>query len=195
MGDVGPRFFATPAAFGKWLDAHHAKATELLVGFHKVATGKPSLTWAQAVEEALRFGWIDGVRRSLGAEAYTIRFTPRKRGSHWSAINVRTAQRLVVAGRMRPAGQAAFAARSEERTAKASFEQVEVSFTPAQAKAFKTDKAAWAWFSKTAPPSYRKAATWWVVSAKRPETQGRRLAQLVACSAAGRTVPPLTRRP
>jgi uncharacterized protein YdeI (YjbR/CyaY-like superfamily) len=194
MGEREPRFFATPAAFGKWLDAHHATAAELLVGFHKVATGKPSLTWAQSVEEALRFGWIDGVRRSLGADAYTIRFTPRKAGSHWSAVNVRTAGRLVAEGRMRPAGQAAFDARSEARTAKASFEQGEVSLTAAQAKAFKTDKAAWAWFSKAAP-SYRKAATWWVVSAKRPETQERRLGQLIECSAADRTVPPLTRRP
>ncbi|MEA3202491.1 MAG: hypothetical protein QOI63_157 [Thermoplasmata archaeon] len=194
MTDLKPRFFASPAAFGKWLAANHAKRKEILVGFHKVATGKPSLTWAQSVEQALAHGWIDGVRRSLGPEAYTIRFTPRKPGSHWSAVNVRTAQRLVAEGRMRPAGQAAFDARTPERTARASFEQGEVAFAAAQAKEFRAHKAAWAWFSKQAAPSYRKAATWWVVSAKRDATKARRLAQLIACSAEGKTVPQYTWR-
>jgi uncharacterized protein YdeI (YjbR/CyaY-like superfamily) len=187
-----PRFFSSPAAFGKWLAANHAKRAELLVGYHKVATGKPSLTWAQSVEEALRHGWIDGVRRSLGPEAYTIRFTPRKPGSHWSTVNVRTAERLVREGRMAPAGQAAFDARTPERTGRASFEQGDVRLTPAQAKAFKADEAAWAWFTKQAPPSYRKAATWWVVSAKRDATKASRLALLIACSAEGRVVPQYT---
>jgi uncharacterized protein YdeI (YjbR/CyaY-like superfamily) len=187
-----PRFFASPAAFGKWLAAHHAKKAEGWVGYHKVATGKPSLTWAQSVKEALRHGWIDGVRKSLGEAAYTIRFTPRKPGSHWSVVNVRTAERLIAEGRMDAAGKAAFDARTPERTGRASFEQGEVAFTPAQAKAFRADKAAWAWFSRQAAPSYRKAATWWVASAKRPETKERRLAQLIACSAEGRVLPQYT---
>jgi uncharacterized protein YdeI (YjbR/CyaY-like superfamily) len=189
LSEVRPRFFASPAAFGRWLAANHAKAGEVLVGYHKVATGRPSLTWAQSVEQALRWGWIDGVRRSLGAEAYTIRFTPRKPGSHWSLANVRTAQRLVAEGRMLPAGQAAFDARTPERTGRASFEQGEVAFAPAQAKAFRAQRAAWAWFTRQAPPSYRKAATWWVVSAKREATKASRLAQLIACSAQGKVVP------
>ena len=189
-----PRFFASPAAFRKWLAANHAKKGEVLLGFHKVGTGKPGLTWTQSVEEALCHGWIDGVRRSLGPEAYTIRFTPRKPGSHWSAVNVRHALRLIEEGRMGPAGKSAFEARTAKRTAQASYEQGDIAFTPAQMNSFKADKAAWTFFSRQAP-TYRKAVVWWVVSAKRPETSERRLAQAVACSAKGVRLPQYSWRP
>lgn len=191
---VKPRFFSSPAAFGKWLAVHHANRKEVVVGFHKVATGRPSLTWTQSVEEALVWGWIDGVRRSLGPEGYTIRFTPRKPGSHWSLVNVRHVERLEREGRMQAAGRAAFAARSPEKTGRASFEQGNITLTPKQAKQFKADKAAWEWFSNTAPPSYRKMCIWWVVSAKRPETQARRLSTLIGQCSLGKRIEPFAPR-
>lgn len=190
-----PTFFLTAADFRTWLKTHHDRETELLVGFHRKGSGKPSLTWPQSVEEALCFGWIDGVRRSLGPDAYTIRFTPRKPTSVWSAINVANVARLKKAGRMTAAGLKAFAARSAAKTGIYSFEQKRPPrLPPAQAQALRADARAAAFFDAQ-PPWYRRTALHWVVSAKRAETRERRLRQLIADSAAGRTVGPLTRGP
>lgn len=181
-----PLFFESPARFRAWLKAHHAKTTEVVVGFHKVGTGRPSLTWSQSVDEALCFGWIDGVRRSLGAEAYQIRFTPRKPGSIWSKVNVAKMEALRAAGKMTAAGEAAFAKRSEDRTGIYSFErEAEAALSAPEKKAFKAAVGAWKWFEAQAP-SYKKAALHWVVSAKKPETRARRLEQLVADSTEGK---------
>jgi uncharacterized protein YdeI (YjbR/CyaY-like superfamily) len=188
-----PRFFATPVRFRAWLEAHHETETELLVGFHKKGTGKPSITWNEAVDEALCFGWIDGVRHSLGDDAYTIRFTPRKRTSIWSAINVARVSELSKLGRMMPAGLRAFAARTPERTGVYSFERnAAAKLTPAEEEKLRAHGEAAAFFDAR-PPWYRRAAIHWVISAKRDETRERRLNQLIADSTAGRTIAPLTR--
>jgi uncharacterized protein YdeI (YjbR/CyaY-like superfamily) len=187
-----PVFFDSPAAWRAWLAEHHATAPEVLVGFHKKATGRPTLTWAESVAEALCFGWIDGVRGSAGPDAFTIRFTPRRPGSHWSRVNVDLVARLEAEGRMTEAGRAAFASRREDRTARSSYEQAEVAFDAEQEATFRSDAPAWAWFS-TQAPSYRRGATYWVTSAKRPDTRARRLATLVECSREGRRLPQYTR--
>lgn len=184
-----PRFFATPEAFGRWLEANHAKAPELVVGYWKVGSGKPSMTWAESVEQALRFGWIDGVRRSLGPDAYCIRFTPRRAGSHWSAINVRTAKRLMAEGRMAEAGSRAFAARRTDRTAKGPYElRKPLRLDAAARRRLQADAKAWAWFRRS-PPSYQRACAHWVQTAKRPETRERRLALLAKHARLGEAVP------
>jgi uncharacterized protein YdeI (YjbR/CyaY-like superfamily) len=188
-----PTFFATPAAFRTWLQRHHDSAPELLVGFYKRDSGRPSITWPESVDEALCFGWIDGVRRNAGADAYTIRFTPRRATSIWSAVNVARVAALEKAGRMRPAGRQAFAARRATKTAVYSFERKEpAALAAAETAALSANTAASAFF-EARPPWYRRAALHWIVSAKRDETRARRLAQLIADSAAGRTIAPLTR--
>src|SRR4051794_33233630 len=187
-----PKFFKTPADFRRWLERHHESKDELIVGFYKRGSGKPSITWAESVAEALCFGWIDGVRRSAGPDAYTIRFTPRRRGSHWSQVNVDLVERLEAEGRMTAAGRAAFAARREDRTARFAYEQGEVSFDADQEAAFRADAPAWSWFSAQAP-SYRKVATYWVTSAKRAQTRSARLAALIECSREERRLPQYTR--
>ena len=191
---MDPLFFTTPAEFRAWLEAHHATETEVLVGFHKRGTGRPSITWDESVDEALCFGWIDGVRRSLGEESYSIRFTPRKPTSVWSSVNVARVAALEKQGRMTPAGRRAFAARAPERTGVYSFErETPATLTAPEESRLRANAAAAAWF-EAQPPWYRRAATHWVVSAKRPETRERRLTQLIADSEHGKTVPPLTRR-
>ena len=188
-----PTFFATPAEFRAWLERHHADRRELLVGFYKKGSGRPSITWPQSVDEALCFGWIDGVRRSLGEEAYTIRFTPRQARSTWSAVNVRRAGELKADGRMTPAGLAAFEARSADRTAIYSHEQRRAAvLEPDQEARFRAAAEAWEWF-QARPPWYRRAAIHWVTSAKRAETRERRLRALIEDSAAGRPIGPLRR--
>jgi uncharacterized protein YdeI (YjbR/CyaY-like superfamily) len=188
-----PRFFATPADFRAWLEAHHETETELIVGFHKKGTGKPSITWPESVDEALCFGWIDGIRRSLGDTAYCIRFTPRKSTSTWSAVNVARVGELMKLGRMKPAGLRAFAARTPERTGIYSYERSAMAkLTPGEEKKLRANARAAAFFDAQ-PPSYRRAAFYWIVSAKRGETRERRLDLLIAASAAGRTPPALTR--
>jgi uncharacterized protein YdeI (YjbR/CyaY-like superfamily) len=188
---VKPRFFATQAAFREWLQRNHDRETELLVGFHKKGSGKPSITWPEAVEEALCFGWIDGVRRTLDSDSYTGRFTPRTPRSSWSAVNIAKAKELIAAGRMTPAGARAFEANADERAAKLAYEQRHASsLSKAQEQEFRKNRNAWNWFGAQ-PPSYRKAAAHWVVSAKREETRQRRLTQLIEDSARGRRVPPL----
>jgi uncharacterized protein YdeI (YjbR/CyaY-like superfamily) len=190
---MAPTFFATPAEFRAWLERHHRDAAELLVGFYKRGSGRPSITWKESVDEALCFGWIDGVRRSIDGESYSIRFTPRQKRSIWSAVNIARAGELIAEGRMQPAGAAAFEARTEDRSRVYSHERSEApQLEPEQQARFEANAAAWAWF-QARPPFYRRQALHWVTSAKRPETRERRLATLIEDSTAGRTVKPLTR--
>ena len=194
MGEPAkPQFFATPAELRAWLDEHHQTADELLVGAWKKSTGKPTLTWPEIVEEALCVGWIDSIRRSVPGDGWTIRLTPRRKGSNWSAVNIAKVAELRAAGRMRPAGEAAFAARTDARSAVYSYEQrKDATLEPDEAASFRRNNAAWTWFEGR-PASYRTAAVYWIVSAKRPETRAKRLGILIDDSAAGRTVRPLTR--
>jgi uncharacterized protein YdeI (YjbR/CyaY-like superfamily) len=189
---VKPLFFETPEQFRAWLEQHHETATEVAVGFYKKGSGKPSITWPEAVDQALCFGWIDGVRHSLDDESYTNRFTPRRPNSNWSAVNVAKVEKLKAAGLMKPAGLRAFEARTAERTGVYSFEREAAVLPPDFEQAFRADAAAWEWF-EARPPGYRRTAIHWVVSAKREETRLRRLRQLIDCSAEGRAVPPLRR--
>lgn len=186
MSEPEPIFFATPEEFRAWLQEHHQTVDEVLVGFYKVKTGIPSMTWSQAVDEALCFGWIDGRGKRIDDKSHTIRFTPRRPGSNWSAVNVAKVAKLTQEGRMRPAGIAAFEKRREDRTAVYSFEQDEpAAFSPEQEAAFKSNPAAWEFFQSQAP-WYQRTATHWVISAKRQDTRDRRLATLIEDSAAGR---------
>jgi uncharacterized protein YdeI (YjbR/CyaY-like superfamily) len=185
-------FFSTPSELRAWLEEHHATATELWVGCYKKASGKRSLSWAQIVDEALCFGWIDGKVQRIDEHRYRQRLTPRKRNSNWSAVNIAKVAELRAQGRMTPAGEAAFAARREDQSAVYSYERRhEAAFDAEQQAAFRANAAAWEWFGAQSP-SYRSLATFWVVSAKRPETRARRLATLIECSADRRRVPPLT---
>jgi uncharacterized protein YdeI (YjbR/CyaY-like superfamily) len=187
-----PTFFATPAEWRAWLQEHHDSERELLVGFYRRASGRPSITWPESVDEALCFGWIDGVRRSRDAESYTIRFTPRQRRSTWSAVNVARVRELEAEGRMHAAGLEAFARRSDDRTAIYSYEQRRTATLSEEQEAqLRADPAAWAYF-QAQPPSWRRTAAHWVTSAKREETRERRLAQLVEACAEGRRPPALT---
>jgi uncharacterized protein YdeI (YjbR/CyaY-like superfamily) len=183
------RFFATPAAWRLWLATNHAHATELWVGFHKVGTGKPSITWPESVDEALSFGWIDGLRKSIDETAYKIRFTPRKPTSIWSAVNVRRVAELTKLGLMQPAGLAAFARRREDRTGVYSFDRKEAWALPPEWQA-RVDRMA---YFAARPPWYRRAAIHWVMSAKREETRQRRFDELLRASAEERPVGPLAR--
>lgn len=186
-----PIFFETPAELRDWLDAHHETADELIVGAWKKSTGKPSLTWPEIVEEELCVGWIDSIRRGVPGDGWTIRLTPRRKGSIWSAVNVAKVAELRTAGRMRPAGEAAFAARRDDRTAIYSFEQDgDPELAPDEESRFRANEAAWAWFSARAP-SFRKQALHWVISPKKAETRERRLATLIEDSAAGRPIKPM----
>jgi uncharacterized protein YdeI (YjbR/CyaY-like superfamily) len=187
-----PRFFSTPPEFRAWLEKHHATAKELLVGFHKKGSGRPSITWPEAVDEALSFGWIDGVRRSIDDVSYTIRFTPRTGRSAWSAVNIKRAKELIEQGRMRPAGHKVFEARRDDRSGIYSYEQRgQAKLGRVFERQFRSNTKAWEFF-QAQPPGYRTMATFWVVSAKREETRRRRLATLIDDSAHGRTVRPLT---
>lgn len=185
-------YFASAAEFRQWLKQHHAQTKELIVGFYKKSCGRGGLTYQQALDEALCFGWIDGVRRSDGPDGYTGRFSPRRPRSTWSLVNVRHAERLIAAGRMHAAGLAAFAARSAARTGLYSFENRPRDLPAALARPFRARKSAWT-FWRQQPPGYRRSATWWVVSARQPATRARRLAQLIADSAAGRRLGLLAR--
>jgi uncharacterized protein YdeI (YjbR/CyaY-like superfamily) len=187
-------FFTSAEELRDWFAANHETAAELWHGTYKKATGKPSVTWSDAVDEALCVGWIDSVRFALDGERSAQRFTPRRKGSNWSAINVAKVAELRAAGRMRPAGEAAFALRRDDRTGIYSFERAQdAELDPDEVVRFRADDAAWAWFSAAAP-SYGKQALHWVVSAKRSDTRARRLERLIADSATGRKVGPLRRR-
>ena len=181
-----PVFFATPAAFRRWLARHASSASELFVGFYKVGSGRPSLTWPESVDEALCFGWIDGVRKRIDDVSYQIRFTPRRPGSNWSAINVAKAEVLISQGRMRPPGLLAYSHRPDVRTGVYSSEQETTpAFTAHERACFKGSPAAWQFFNGT-PPSYRRAVVHWLASSKHPATRARRLSRLIESCAAGR---------
>jgi uncharacterized protein YdeI (YjbR/CyaY-like superfamily) len=175
---VKPTFFETPADFRRWLKRNHDKASELLVGFYKKDSGRPSITWPESVDQALCFGWIDGVRKRIDDVSYTIRFTPRKRGSNWSAVNIRRVGELKKLGLMQPGGLKAFEQRTAEKSAIYSYENAPKELPAADEKKFRANKKAWTYFNAQ-PPSYRRVAIHWVVSAKREETRARRLALLI----------------
>ncbi len=186
-------FFPTPADFRAWFEAHHDKFHQLLVGFHKKDSGKPSITWPESVDVALCFGWIDGVRKSIDETSYTIRFTPRRPTSTWSAVNIKRVQQLEKMGLMHPAGLKAFAARSAKKSGIYSYEQRKSArFTREQQKQFRANKAAWEFFRSQAH-SYQRVTTWWVITAKKEETRLKRLSILIEHSQHRRTLPHLTR--
>ncbi len=193
MTKQNPNFFASPNDFRDWFENNHEQAAELWVGFYKVGSGRPSITWPEAVDQALCFGWIDGVRKRIDDLSYVIRFTPRKPDSTWSAVNIRRFKELEAQRLVRPAGQKAFAARADERSAIYAYEQRQVpELDRAAEEQFRANPRAWAFF-QAQPPSYRRTAIYWVISAKREETRARRLATLIDDSAAGRTIARLTR--
>src|SRR5712691_6309339 len=188
---VRPTFFLTPDDFRAWLEAHHDKFQELFVGFHKKSSRKPSITWQESVDAALCFGWIDGVRRSIDETSYTIRFTPRRPTSTWSAVNIKRVQQLKKIGLMHPAGLKAFAARSAKKSGIYSYEQRKSArFTREQQKQFRADKTAWEFFRSQAH-WYQRACTYWAVSAKREETKLKRLSLLIEHSQHRRSLPHL----
>jgi uncharacterized protein YdeI (YjbR/CyaY-like superfamily) len=187
---IEPLFFETQAAFRRWLRTHHKTATEVWVGYYKKAAGTPSITYLESLDEALCFGWIDGIRKSIDGERYMNRFTPRRRGSNWSLVNVRRVQDLIAAGRMQPAGLAAYEARDEKKTGVYSFENRPASFTPELTAMFRKQAAAWR-FWEAQPPGYRRLMIWFVMSAKKDDTRRRRLERLMAESAAGRRIEPM----
>jgi len=187
-----PIFFATPAEFRTWLEEHHAQATELWVGFYKKGSNKPSIIWPESVDAALCFGWIDGVRKGIDDTSYMIRFTPRKPGSIWSAVNVKNVLALTNLGRMRPAGLKAFEQRTDAKSRIYAYEQENAKLDDAHEQQFRANKKAWDVFQAQAA-WYRRTAIWWVVSAKREETRLKRLATLIGDSEQGRTIRQLTR--
>jgi uncharacterized protein YdeI (YjbR/CyaY-like superfamily) len=178
-------YFRTPAELRKWFRANHAKATELWVGFYKKDTGKPTITWPEAVDEALCVGWIDGIRKTLGAEGYTNRFTPRRKGSIWSAVNIARVKVLTDEKRMRPEGLKAFAARRENKSGIYSYEQRRDRLEEPYAGLLAKNKAAREFFDAQ-PPGYRKIMGWYIVSAKKEETRLERLKKLIDASAKGK---------
>ena len=181
------KYFKSAAEFRRWLEVNQALVSELWVGFFKKDSGKIGLTYAEAVDEALCFGWIDGLKKRVDELSYTHRFTPRKKKSCWSRINVQHAERLKGAGRMTQAGLEAYAARAPERSDAYSFENAPRQLAAADEKQFKTDKTAWDFFQQQ-PPGYQRMAIWWMVSAKKPETRARRLGRLIAESRRARRV-------
>lgn len=188
--ESAPIFFKGPDEYRQWLEKNHDTAKELWIGFWKKSTGKPTLTWQECVDESLCFGWIDGVRKSIDADSYKQRLTPRRPTSIWSKVNIRRVEELTAAGRMHPAGLAAFEKR--DRTKAYSFEQDrdQVGLGPEQEAEFRKNRKAWEFF-QAQPPYYRRVAGWWIMSAKKDETRQRRLAVLVSDSAAGRRLGPL----
>lgn len=184
---LNAEFFKSQADFRKWLAKNHAARSELWLGMYKKASGKGGITYKEALDEALCFGWIDGVRKSLNDEAFVQRFTPRKAKSYWSAVNTRRAKELIKEKRMAAPGLKAFEARDPAATARHSFEREAPEFDRDQLRRFKRQQEAWRFF-ETQPPSYRRLLTFWVVSAKKAETRAQRLEKLIAASAAGRRV-------
>ena len=175
-------FFLRPPDLQKWFRRNHATERELWIGFYKKNSGRPSITWPESVDEALCMGWIDGIRKSIDDESYIIRFTPRRRGSIWSAVNIKRVEALTNEKRMQPSGLAAFAARCENRSGSYSYEQRSEQLPEPYAGRFRRNQKAWEFF-QAQPPSYRKTIGWWVVSAKQEETRLKRLRRLVEESA------------
>jgi uncharacterized protein YdeI (YjbR/CyaY-like superfamily) len=186
------KFFKTPGDFRKWLERHHADTQELWVGYYKKDSGKQSITWPESVDQALCFGWIDGIRRSVDEISYTSRFTPRKTKSTWSVVNIKRVEELIAQGLMQPAGLKAFEARTENRSGIYAYEQRSDKLAAPYEKRLRQNRAAWDFF-QAQTPSYRKLASWWVVSAKREETRLKRLEKLIEDSAHGRTLAQYTR--
>lgn len=182
---AAPIYFATADEFRAWLERHHASAAELVLGFYNKTSGRTGITYAEALDEALCFGWIDGIVHKIDDQRHTRRFTPRRASSHWSLVNLRHIERLTKAGRMHAAGIKAYEARDPRKVGRYAFEQRPAGFPPALEKHFRADQKAWI-FWKAQPPSYRRVATWWVISAKQEATRQRRLTQLIAASAAER---------
>lgn len=187
-------FFETQADLRAWFEANHDQLQEQWIGYYRKDSGRPSITWQESVDVALCFGWIDGVRKSIDEQSYANRFTPRRKGSIWSDVNIRRVEELTAQGLMHPNGLKAFEARKEARSVVYSYEQRDNPQLDAESAAlFQANESAWTFFQRQSP-SYQKAAIWWVISARKPETQQKRLRQLIEDSAAGRTVPPLTPR-
>ena len=184
------KHFKSASGFRRWLEVNHARVSELWIGFFKKDSGKGGLTYAQALDEALCFGWIDGLKKRVDELSYTHRFTPRRPKSNWSRINIRHAERLKQAGRMTPAGLKAYAVRKPERSGAYSFENAPRKLAAVDEDLFKMDKTAWEFFQRQ-PPGYQRLAIWWTVSAKKPETRARRLAQLIAESRNRRRLAPM----
>jgi uncharacterized protein YdeI (YjbR/CyaY-like superfamily) len=181
-----PVFFPSPEAFRKWLSRHAASASELLVGFYKVDSGRPSLTWSESVDEALCFGWIDGIRKSIDDVSYQIRFTPRRPGSNWSAINIAKAEVLISQGRMQPSGLLAYTHRADHGSnGSSSGQEAPPALTAQEQALFAQSPAAWQFFNGTAP-SYQRAVIRWIASSRHSTTRARRLARLVESCAAGK---------
>jgi uncharacterized protein YdeI (YjbR/CyaY-like superfamily) len=192
---VTPTFFNTPAALRRWFKSHHATSAELWVGFYKKDSGRGGVVYKQALDEALCFGWIDGMVRRVDEASYMQRFTPRRPRSNWSAVNITRANELIAGGRMQPAGLAAFDRRIPDRSVVYSYEQRRAAtLSPAERRAVKADPAAWSFF-EAQPPFYKRTVAWWIQTAKKEETRTRRLAILIDCSARGRLVPPFIPRP
>ncbi len=188
-----PIFFATPADFRRWLRANHESTRELWVGFYRKASGRPSVTWPESVDEALCVGWIDGLRKTIDTQSYRIRFTPRKPTSNWSAVNIGRVQDLIGQGRMRPAGLKAFERRTEEKSGIYAYENRHAAVLGKSAeRKFRARPTAWKFFQRQ-PAGYRQTAIWWVMSAKGEETRQKRLKTLIADSAAQRRIGALTR--
>jgi len=188
-----PKFFPSPSDWHAWLEEHHEKHEELWVGFHKVGSGKASITWPEAVDGALCFGWIDGVRKSLGEISYVIRFTPRRAKSIWSAVNIKRVAELSALGLMRAKGAEAFERRTGKRSEMYAYEQrMGAKLSGVYERQFRANKKAWSFF-QSHPPWYRRTASWWVISAKKEETRVKRLAQLIDDCEHGRTLAQLKR--
>jgi uncharacterized protein YdeI (YjbR/CyaY-like superfamily) len=186
-------FFESASALRGWFETNHGSCSELWIGFHRIGSRKPTVTYEEAVEQALCFGWIDGIKKSVNAHSYTHRFTPRKPTSRWSAINQERVRRLIAAGSMEATGLRAFQ-NADVSSRSYSYEQrTSAQLSRAQQNRFRTNKRAWAFF-QSQPPWYRRTASWWVVSAKKEETREKRLSALIAHSLAEKTIPPLTRK-
>lgn len=182
--NIEPLFFKIPGELRKWFVKNHSSQTELLVGFYKIGSGKQSITWSESVDQAICFGWIDGVRKSIDEHRYMIRFTPRKPKSIWSAVNIKKVEALSKLGQMEPPGVLAFEKRKEANSKIYSFEQEHVALSKEFLKIFKGNKAAWKYFQSQAP-SYQKAASWWIISPKQEQTRLKRLNELMERSASG----------
>jgi uncharacterized protein YdeI (YjbR/CyaY-like superfamily) len=184
-----PTFFENPAAFRRWLERNHATVDELWVGFHRKSSPNPSITWPESVDEALCFGWIDGIRKSLDSQSYVIRFTPRRRGSNWSVRNVSRIEALISEGRMAKPGMIAWEQRDEAKTGVYSFERDNAELGRDRERTFRTNPNAWKFFQSQAP-GYRRLCAWWIISAKREDTRERRLAKLIEYSGRGERILP-----
>ena len=183
-------FFQSPSALREWFERNHDSASELLIGFHKKNSGRPSIALRKAQDEAICFGWIDGVAHGLDESSYTIRFTPRKPKSVWSAVNIKAAHELIASGRMTPAGLAEFEKRDEKRAKQYSYEREKPEFDAVSEKTFRASESAWDFF-RAQPPGYQRLNTWWVMSAKTEQTRTKRLALLIRISGEGRRIDPM----